>query len=74
MSIDTIKEYNKILEKNYSKNNPGLFFSIDSSKFISNFSQFYIKLYTSSSNFSKDINKDLSLDKKEEYLPFIKTL
>ena len=37
-------------------------------------SKYCERLYTIESNFYRDINKDLGLNKKEKYLPFIKTL
>ena len=37
-------------------------------------SKYYAKLYTIESRFYKDLNKNLILNKKEEYLPYIKTL
>ena len=37
-------------------------------------SKYYAKLYTADSNFYRDINKDLGLNKKDKYLKYIKTL
>ena len=37
-------------------------------------SRYYSRLYTADSTFHRNINKDLGLNKKEIYLPFIKTL
>ena len=37
-------------------------------------SKYYAKLYTTDSNFYRDINKDLGLNKKDKYLKYIKTL
>ena len=36
--------------------------------------RYYARLLTIDSNFYKDLNKNLRLNKKEEYLPYIKTL
>ena len=36
--------------------------------------KFYERLYTSDSNYYKNIKKDIRLNKKEKYLPYIKTL
>ena len=37
-------------------------------------SKYYARLYTAESDFYKNINKDLGLNKVEKYLPYIKTL
>ena len=78
-SIDNMDEYTNSLYNDYSKNNDKLKILLDSIKSMRNIpieilSKYYARLYTIESNFYKDINKDLLLNKKEKYLSFIKTL
>lgn len=37
-------------------------------------SKYYAKLFSAETVFNKDLNQDLSLNKINKYLPFIKTL
>jgi len=78
-SIDNMDEYTNFLYNNYSKNNEELKKLLGSIKSMINIpiellSKYYARLYTNESDFYKDINKDLGLNKKEKYLSFIKTL
>ena len=78
-SIDNMDEYTNSLYNDYSKDNDKLKILLDSIKSMRNIpieilSKYYARLYTIESNFYKDINKDLGLNKKEKYLSFIKTL
>jgi len=79
VSIDKMNEYSNSLYKTYSKNNKDLKILLDSIKSMINvpiqlLSKYYARLYTIESEFYRNINKDLGLNKKEKYLPFIKTL
>ena len=78
-SIDNMDEYTNSLYNDYSKDNDNLKILLDSIKSMRNIpieilSKYCERLYTIESNFYRDINKDLGLNKKEKYLPFIKTL
>ena len=79
VSIDNMDEYTNSLYETYAKDNDNLKTLLGSIKSLINIpieilSKYYAKLYTADSNFYRDINKDLGLNKKEKYLPFIKTL
>ena len=73
-----IENYTRLLYKKYSKNKhiKELFEQIVYLEDIpiELLSKFYIRAYTIDSDFYRDINKDLGLNKKENYLPFIKIL
>ena len=63
----------------YSKDNDELKKLLGSIKTMRNIpieilSKYYARLYSIDSNFYKDINKDLGLNKIEKYLSFIKIL
>jgi len=78
-SINNMDEYTNSLYNTYSKDNKELKILLGSIKSMTNIpiellSKYYARLYTIESNFYKDINKDLKLNIKEKYLPFIKTL
>ena len=78
-SIDKMDEYTNSLYNDYSKDNNELKILLDSIKSMRNIpieilSKYYARLYTIESNFYRDINKDLGLNKKEKYLSFIKIL
>ena len=78
-SIDKMDEYTNSLYNTYSKNNKELKILLDSIKSMINvpiqlLSKYYARLYTIESDFYRNINKDLGLNKKEKYLPLIKTL
>ena len=74
-----MEEYTNFLYNTYSKDNDEIKILLDSIKSMTNIpieilSKYYARFYTIESNFYKDINKDLGLNKKEKYLSFIKTL
>ena len=78
-SIKNIEEYTNYLYNIYSKKNSAVERLLGPIKSISNIpieilSKYYARLYTIESDFYKDINKDLRLNKIEKYLPYIKTL
>ena len=78
-SIDNMKKYTESLYNTYSKNYYEIKILLDPIKSMEKvpieiLSKFYARLYTSESSFYKDIREDLGLNKKEKYLPFIKTL
>ena len=74
-----IDVYTSLLYNTYSKSNDELKKLLDSIISMKNIpieilSKYYVRLYTIESNFYKDINKDLGLNKVKKYLPFIKAL
>jgi hypothetical protein len=76
---DKVEKYTNEIYEKYSKENKDineLLTQIKSLKDIPTelLSKYYIRAYTMESNFYTDINKDLGLNKKENHLPFIKTL
>ena len=78
-SINNMDEYTNLLYNSYSKDNDNLKKLLGSIKSIINIpiellSKYYARLYTIESDFYKNINKDLGLNKKEKYLSFIKIL
>ena len=78
-SNSKMEEYTNLLYNTYSKDNDELKKLLDSIISMKNIpiellSKYYARLYTIDSNFYKDINKDLGLNKIEKYLSFIKTL
>ena len=78
-SIDNMKEYTNSLYNTYSENYYEVKILLDSIKSMAKvpieiLSKFYARLYTLDSSFYKDIKEDLGLNKKEKYLPYIKTL
>ena len=78
-SNEHMEKYTNFLYETYSKEKEQIKELLGSIKPMRNIpieilSKYYAKLYTCDSNFHKDINKDLGLNKKEKYLPFIKTL
>jgi len=77
ISNENIEEYTNLLFDEYSKNSKNIKKLFDSIESISNIpieilSKYYARLYTINSDFQKDLNKDLRLNKIEKYLPFIK--
>jgi len=78
-SIDKIEKYIESIYTKYAKNNKDIEELLSPIKYMSNIpiellSKYYIRLYTLNSNFYSDINKDLRENKKEKFLPYIKTL
>ena len=77
---DKIEEFTDFLYNKYAKNNKELKKLFDSFKDLSNIpfellSKYYIRIYTEEeSNFYSDLNKDLRINKKDIYLPYIKVL
>ena len=79
VSINNMEDYTNSLYNTYSKDNDNLKKLLGSIKSMINvpielLSKYYARLYTIESDFYRNINKDLGLNKKEKYLPFIKTL
>ena len=79
ISNDTMEKYTKFLYNTYcqEKNRlKTLFGPIESMPNIplEILSKYYARLFTAESNFYKDINEDLGLNKKDKYLPYIKAL
>ena len=79
ISEKTIKQYINYLYDTYSKENNELKNILNILKTIPKIpieilSKYFIRLYTLESNFYKNINKDLELNKIEKHLPFIKIL
>ena len=78
-SIDNMEEYNISLYDRYSKNDDRIKSLLGSIKSMTNIpieilSKYYARLLTANSDFYKDVNKDLRLNKKDPYLSLIKTL
>ena len=76
---DNDKKFIEYLYNKYSESNPKLKTVLDYIKSMPNFqidelSKNYVKLYTIESDFYRDLNKDLRLKKREQYMPYIKTL
>jgi len=68
-SIDNMEEYTNLLYNTYSKDNDNLKILLNQIKSMTNIpieilSKYYARLYIIESNFYKDINKDLGLNKK----------
>ena len=78
-SINNMEKYTNKLYEKYCNEKEELKELLGSIKEIYNIPieilcKYYAKLYTADSNFYRDINKDLGLNKKEEYLSYIKIL
>ena len=78
-NINNIEKYTNKLYDKYSKEKFELKELLGSIKSINDIPieilcKYYIKLYTADSSFHKNMNKDLGLNKKEEYLSYIKIL
>lgn len=78
-SSDKVEKYTNEIYEKYSKESKDineLLTQIRSLKDIpiELLSKYYNRTYTMESNFYTDINKDLGLNKKQNHLPFIKTL
>ena len=79
VAIDNMKQYTNLLYNTYSKENYKLKNLLSSIKSIPNIpieilSKYYARLYTVQSSFYQNLNKNLGLNKIENYLPFIQTL
>jgi len=78
-SNDNMEEYTNSLYNTYSQNFSILKILLGSIQSMKNvpieiLSKYYARLYTSNTNFYKDIKEDLRKNKVKKYLPFIKTL
>ena len=78
-SNENIEKYNKLLYNAYSKSSQSLKKLLEPIQLIPNIpieilSKYYARLYTAESDFYKELNKDLGVNKVDKYLPFIKTL
>ena len=79
ISNDNIENYTNILYERYSKEKGKIKELLGSLVSMNNIpieilSRYYSRLYTANCSFHKNINKDLGLNKKDNYLPFIKIL
>ena len=77
-SIKDIEKYNKLLYNSYSESSTNIKELLGSIQSIPNIpieilSKYYARLYTAESDFYKELNKDLGINKIDKYLPFIKT-
>ena len=73
-----LEEYTQSLYNIYSKKSKTIKKLLDQILLVKNIpieiiSKYYARLYTVNSNFQSNLNKDLRLNKKEKYLPYIKT-
>ena len=78
-SNENIENYNKLLYNSYSKSSQRLIELLGPIQSIPNIpieilSKYYARLFCIESDFYKEFNKDLGLNKIDKYLPFIKTL
>ena len=76
---DNIDEYTNALYNTYSSKNKEVKKLLGSINLMKNIpieilSKYYARLYTINSDFYKDMNKNLELNNKKDYLPFIKIL
>ena len=79
ISNNNSEEYISSLYDEYSKDNEDIQCLLGSIKYIPDIpieilSKYYARLYTTESDFFKNINKSLGLNKVEKYLPYIKSL
>ena len=77
--IDEVDKYTKYLYDIYSKESYSLKKLFGPIRFIPNIpieiiSKYYIRAYTSTSNFHTNINRDLGVNKIDKYITMIKTL
>ena len=78
-SNENIENYNTLLYDKYSKSSKRIIELLGPIKSIPNIpieilSKYYARLYCAESDFYKELNKDLGVNKVDKYLPFIKTL
>ena len=78
-SINKIEEFTNELYNKYSSNNDKLKELLGPINSVSNIpieilSKYYARLYTADSDFYKEINKELTTDNKNKFLPYIKIL
>ena len=79
ISKDNMEKYTESLYNQYSESNKEIKELLEAIESIPNIpiellSKFYSRLYTSDSDFHKNINKDLCLNETNKHLPFIKIL
>ena len=79
ISNDNMREYTNSIYNSYSKKSDSLKELLDPIISLSNIpveilSKYYARLYTLPCSFHKNLNKDLRLNQKDKYLPYIKTL
>ena len=79
VSNENIEKYTNLLYNSYSEKNEDIKNLLTSIISIKNIPieilcKFYARLFTLDSEFHKDLNQDLRLNKKEKHLPYIKTL
>jgi hypothetical protein len=77
-SLDNLENYTTLLFNKY-KNNEQIHDLLDQIESMQNIpieilSKYFVRLLSCESKFYKDINKDLRLGKRENYLPYIKVL
>ena len=75
---ENMEEYIKSLYNIYSKENSEIKELLEQILIMKNIAieilcKYYARIYTFESNFYKDINKDLRMNDKDKYLPYIKT-
>ena len=78
-SNENIQKYNQLLYNSYSKSSERVKELLGPIQSIPNIpieilSKYYARLYTAESDFYKELNKDLGMNKIDKYLPFIKIL
>ena len=79
ISNENIEEYTKSLYNIYSKDNDKIKILLEQIVNMKNIPteiliKYYSRLYSLYSNFNKDLNKNLRINNKDKYLPYIKTL
>ena len=77
-SNENIENYNKLLFNSYSKSSQRIIELLGPIQSIPNIpieilSKYYARLYCIESDFNKEMNNDLGVNKIDKYLPFIKT-
>ena len=78
-SLDNLENYTTLLFNKYKNNNEQIHDLLEQIESMQNIpieilSKYFVRLFSSESEFYKDINKDLRLGKIEKYLPYIKVL
>ena len=79
ISNENIEEYTKSLYNIYSNDNDKIKKLLEQIFNMKNIpteilTKYYSRLYSLYSNFNKDLNKNLRINNKDKYLPYIKTL
>ena len=78
-SLDNLENYTTLLFNKYKNNNEQIHDLLEQIESMQNIpieilSKYFVRLLSCESEFYKDINKDLRLGKRENYLPYIKVL